>query len=228
MALSSNTRNCKPPQFRNKGEANTHYVICTLCMLAGVEKITSKNSQEVFGRLHAIEEIQGAMLMGPDGDDVFLTQADIDRWIGMTLNVLPMNEKDFNATLEAMRQDKVRRLSRPTPGSWKAQQDCRSYRNNGIFNGQNPDPQGNQNAWAIYGNGSRIAVLEEAESWRSQNEVNANARLMAAAPDLLEAVKVLLAALENASQVVDKSEGEDYAYQGEIEAARKLLDAVNL
>lgn len=228
MALSFNTRNCNPPQFRNKGEKNTHYVICTLCMLAGVGKITDKNKQDVFDRLHAIEEVQGPMLVDPDGGEVFLTQDDIDRWIGMTLNVLPMNGKDFNATLEAMKKDKVRRLNRPTPGSWKAQQDCRSYRNDGIFNGQNPDPQGNQNAWAIYGNGYRIAVLEEAENWRSQNEVNANARLMAAAPDLLAAVNALLAALENASQVVDKSEDEDYAYQDEIEAARKLLDAVSL
>jgi len=84
-----------------------------------------------------------------------------------------------------------------TPGPWKAQQDCRSYRNAGIFDGKNPDSQGNQNAWGIYGRHTRIAVLHEAESWRCQELVNADARLIAAAPDLLEALERLTRFHEN-------------------------------
>lgn len=76
--------------------------------------------------------------------------------------------------------------TQPTPGPWKAQQDCRSYRNEGIFDGNNPDPSGNQNAWGVYGAGSRIALVSEAESWITQEQVNANARLMAASPTLKE------------------------------------------
>jgi hypothetical protein len=75
-----------------------------------------------------------------------------------------------------------------TPGPWTAQQDCRSYRNTGIFDGNNPDAQGNQNAWAIYGH-TRIAILTEAETWLPQQQVDANARLIAAAPELLEELR---------------------------------------
>lgn len=67
----------------------------------------------------------------------------------------------------------------PTPpGSfnepWMAQQDCRSCKNTGLFDGRNPDPEGFQNAWGIYAkNLGRIAILEEAELGLSQAQVNA-------------------------------------------------------
>lgn len=65
-----------------------------------------------------------------------------------------------------------------TPVPWKAQQDLRSWRNEGIFDGTNPDRYGNQNAWGIYGDHTLIMQLQEAESWRSQEEVNANANFL--------------------------------------------------
>lgn len=74
---------------------------------------------------------------------------------------------------------------------WTAQQDCRSYRNTGIIDGNNPDPYGNQNAWGIYGEHGRIAVLEEAATWNTQETINANARLIASSPDLLAALEEL-------------------------------------
>lgn len=85
-----------------------------------------------------------------------------------------------------------------TPGPWKAQQDCRSYRNAGIFDGTNPDKDGNQNAWAIYGQ-TRIALLSEAEAWLPQSEVNANARLFAAAPEMLAALEKIHFVLNNST-----------------------------
>jgi len=60
--------------------------------------------------------------------------------------------------------------------NYTAQQDCRSYRNTGVFDGSNPDPQDNQNQWAIYHNGYRIALIEEPYSGRTQEQVDLQAR----------------------------------------------------
>jgi hypothetical protein len=81
-----------------------------------------------------------------------------------------------------------------TPGPWTAQQDCRSEKNNGIFTGENPDQYGNQNMWGIYGSHFRIAEVYEANQFEgiTQDQVNANAHLMAAAPDLLEIAETFM------------------------------------
>jgi hypothetical protein len=102
MALHFNTSNCNPPERRDKTEESKHYVICTLCMVAGIGEITEKNKEEVFSRLHAIEEVHGATLVGPDGN-VFLTQTDIDRWVGMTLNVAATSKRQWKAQLAKMK-----------------------------------------------------------------------------------------------------------------------------
>lgn len=70
-------------------------------------------------------------------------------------------------------------MSQHTPGPWIAQQDLRSYKNNGIItNGPY--------AWGIYAT-TRIACLEEIFS---DDEQAANARLIAAAPKLLVALEL--------------------------------------
>jgi hypothetical protein len=81
-----------------------------------------------------------------------------------------------------------------TPGHWNAAQDCRSEKNNGIFTGENPDQFGNQNRWGIYGPHFRIAEVYEANQSEelTQEMVNANAHLMAAAPDLLDVAETFM------------------------------------
>jgi len=94
---------------------------------------------------------------------------------------------------------------------WKAQQDCRSFRNTGIFTGENPDPQGNQNQWAIYADGYRIMTVEEAYGKRTQAVVDAQARLVAAAGNAATQVEQL-----------------GYDGQAAIETLPELLDALKL
>ena len=81
-----------------------------------------------------------------------------------------------------------------TPAPWKAQQDCRSENNHGIFTGKNPDQFGNQNKWGIYGPHFRIAEVYEVNQSEelTQEMVNANAHLMAAAPELLKIAETFL------------------------------------
>jgi len=112
--------------------------------------------------------------------------------------------------------------TRHTPGPWKAQCDCRSYRNRGIFSGDDPDPYGNRNAWGIYGPCRRIARLEEADTQHPQAQVDADARLIAAAPDLLVTLKRLG---EAASVVVaaDPARSGMYALQVAINEAYNAM-----
>ena len=74
-----------------------------------------------------------------------------------------------------------------TPGPWIAQKDIRHSANTGSL------PSGPL-WWAVYGR-SRILKMEEPAPWLSEGEQEANARLVAAAPDLL-------AALQNARNVL--------------------------
>ena len=117
--------------------------------------------------------------------------------------------------------------TRHTPGPWKAQCDCRSYRNRGIFTGDDPDPYGNRNAWGIYGPCRRIARLEEADTQHPQAQVDADARLIVRAvnahADLLAAAKCALAELEGLTSGTDATEDGDEtpvgATMGELRAA---------
>ena len=113
MSLNWDIRNCTPPQIQ-EGEQNKHYVVCLLCLLAGVGEITEENKIEVFERIRAIEEIQGASLMTPDGN-VYLTLTDIERWAGMKLNVVSMGKREFKAWLRRMqskRKEPTRQFTR--------------------------------------------------------------------------------------------------------------------
>lgn len=77
------------------------------------------------------------------------------------------------------------RIAKHTPGPWKIGYG-RSYRNEGIFDGGKVDRYGNHNLRLIESKANRIAKITESESWGpSQEEVDANARLIAAAPELL-------------------------------------------
>ena len=107
-----------------------------------------------------------------------------------------------------------------TPGPWKAQQDCRSEKNNGIFTGENPDQYGNQNMWGIYGPHFRIAEVYEANQFEglTQETVDANARLISSAPYLLE---MLIVFLDHAQEPYPSFKSE--RGQMEIQQVRKLL-----
>jgi hypothetical protein len=80
---------------------------------------------------------------------------------------------------------------------WKAQQDCCSFRNTGIFTGANPDLQDNQNQWGIYADGQRIALIEEAGPGRPQEVVDAQAHLVEVAPLLLSVLEDMLISHDN-------------------------------
>lgn len=82
--------------------------------------------------------------------------------------------------------------TQPTPGPWKAQKDIRHSSNTAQM------PTGAL-WWGIYGS-TRIAIMEEAQSWRPAAEQEANARLIAAAPDLLAALKEIAGLWDDSDQ----------------------------
>ena len=73
-----------------------------------------------------------------------------------------------------------------TPGPWLAQKDCRGEHNHGIIT---DGPM----AWGIYGPSFRLGVLHDPRPWCSDAEITANARLIAAAPELLAALAEIIA-----------------------------------
>lgn len=87
-------------------------------------------------------------------------------------------------------------VTQHTPGPWTAQQDLRSYRNQGVIT-DGPF------AWGIYSPSYRIAKVEEDFGPRTIDVTAADAFLLAAAPDLLAACE---AALE---RLLDPYLGED-------------------
>ncbi len=80
-------------------------------------------------------------------------------------------------------------MSKHTPGPWTAQKDIRSQNlGKRPWNPDDPDTCD----WAVYGPNLRIACLECAMDGRTENEQAGNARLIAAAPELLEALKCIV------------------------------------
>jgi len=94
-----------------------------------------------------------------------------------------------------------------TPGPWSAE----------------PDFQGR---YIVYGNDARVVgnVLPTSDGWRREDgEVTANARLIAAAPDLLAALSLTLEALESLrSDGVTSSEDDDAAHAAGLAIARAV------
>lgn len=76
-----------------------------------------------------------------------------------------------------------------TPGPWRAQRDIRAahMRNKPGWNPDNPE----HCDWAIYGPSYRVGLLEQIRPWCGEQENEANARLIAAAPDLLAACEII-------------------------------------
>ena len=107
-----------------------------------------------------------------------------------------------------------------TPGPWTIGYG-RSYQNRGIFDGGEVDSYGNQNVRLINGLETRIACMEEAETWRPQKTVNADARLIASAPELLEALRGLYAFCLN--NIADMSEANGHTGSVQMKAARCAL-----
>lgn len=107
-----------------------------------------------------------------------------------------------------------------------AKQDCRSDKNTGIFNGKNPDPQGNQNKWAIYRDGFRIALLVEAWWGLSQEQVNANAMLLGASEALRDALVAILPVFEAAlcNNVCYNDSERTAIYREQAQRAWKVLE----
>lgn len=69
-------------------------------------------------------------------------------------------------------------------------------------------------------NDTLIALLEQGDATTAEGLQAALLLIQKALPELETALTIVTGALDNASAVVDASEGEDYAYQAELELDR--------
>lgn len=118
-----------------------------------------------------------------------------------------------------MRTAQAQQQTAHTPGAWTAQRDIQSmhaFTDGHAWNPQNP----RECKWAVYGRSYRILSMADPEPIRTEAEQTANARLVAAAPDLLAALEWLAAdnygqpkavtvpALADARAAIAKAKGE--------------------
>lgn len=109
-------------------------------------------------------------------------------------------------------------MTQHTPGPWKAQRDIRHWSNDGALTSGSPK------AWAVYGP-YRVCAIESGIgiAWNRDAEAEANARLIAAAPTLLAALRRTLDYLE---VFAEEAEGEALEATGrDIEQVQAAITA---
>ena len=72
-------------------------------------ELTEANAAEFYARIKVVERTSGALLNGGDGEDRFITTADVRRRIGMKVNVSPVaRAKWLNRWVGGKMNDDVR------------------------------------------------------------------------------------------------------------------------
>jgi len=93
MAIHYDNRKCNPSEIQDDNDACNHYVICTLSMLYGIPEITEKNVNEVFARIQSLEADGGYRIA--NGVSIKFTLEEVQRWIGLKTNVIPVSNRSF-------------------------------------------------------------------------------------------------------------------------------------
>jgi len=98
MSLSFDTRKCNPSLPADQNEQVVRDTIVMASMFHGFSEITVGNAPKIYARIHLLEMSRGAFMhkvVDSKLIDLYITPADIARWIGMTTNVSPISDAKF-------------------------------------------------------------------------------------------------------------------------------------
>jgi hypothetical protein len=93
----------------------THFMIWTMLAI-GVREITEKTVDTVYERMNLYQRVTGAALRYHNGDAVYVTEADVRRYIGLTTNVTPKTNIEFYKFLLDMGRN-YRLTEKANPGN---------------------------------------------------------------------------------------------------------------
>ena len=65
-------------------------------LIIGVREVSESNINEIWERLQRYENIFGPMLETVKGKPVKITKSDLRKWIGLTTNVSPLIDSEFD------------------------------------------------------------------------------------------------------------------------------------
>lgn len=113
MSLNFDTRSCNPSLPIDDADGVLKYVLQMGSMSTGIPEITLKNYKEVYTRIHALEVMEGRWMIDNTGKvakPVYITLANVKRWVGMKTNVSSMTRTQFMKRLSRGMDDSIRYL----------------------------------------------------------------------------------------------------------------------
>lgn len=85
----------------------TTHVLGFAMMQVGLNGITRDNAERVWSRLATIEAIHGAFRRDGDGNPVYFAWTDVEKHIGLHVNVGNETDRTFNARVKRWKKEKA-------------------------------------------------------------------------------------------------------------------------
>jgi hypothetical protein len=109
MSLNWSTEKCNPPLPQNDGEQATQFALAFACIGTDLGEIKKSNIDEWLFRIYASKQIGVPMLDIPNEWTVAETRQVLERWIGLSANVITKTRKQWLRRLSAILEEEVMR-----------------------------------------------------------------------------------------------------------------------